>query len=184
MRTIRMSTGRTSLGLVIVSAFLLSCSPDGAPLEAVSDLALDVLRVAVINTAEDLGHDRRFQPEQIVIDRDLQLWPTAKDVLRERGFNPAAVMQRLATEMGYRTGVRDDLVTCVDRAPGVHHPCKLLFEGAYYFPLITSLSEESAIVAVHYMVNANPGNREGTRVMNLVLTPEGWRVVNVSYLSH
>ena len=183
MRKITMRIGRSSLGLVIVSAFLLSCSPDGAPLESVSDLALGVLRVAVINTVEDLGHDR-FLPEQIVIDSDFQLAPTAKDVLRERGLEPAAVMQHLATDLGHRTGLRDDLVTCVDHAPGVRHPCRLLSEGAFYHPVITSLSEESATVAVYFLANANPGNREGTRVVDLVLTPEGWTEVDASYVTH
>lgn len=175
MRMIGTSTGRTSWVLVMALALLPACS-DNPPSGAVSDSALDVLRIAVLNTVEALGHDR-LQPEERVIQRDFL--PPARDVLREHGLDGPAVARQLATDLGYRTVVRDEVVSCVDdRGSEVTHACKLTFDGVLYSPMLIRLSEESASVAVHFM--GGPGNAAGTRIVDLARTPEGWTVVNVS----
>lgn len=193
MITIGMNTARASSGLAVVSALLLSCSldklpeaPDNASPESAQalvvtrSLALDVLQAAMLNTVEALGHDR-FPPAQLVIRDDYEP-PPGRDLLRERELNSSKVARQLATRVGYQTRSGDGAISCLDDpGPEVIHPCKLAFEGAFYTPVITRLSETHATVSVNF--KTRPGNAAGIRTVELEFGAEGWTVVKVDNLA-
>ena len=188
MRAKSWITGRTSILLVFGLVLLLSCSPDSSSgtvnnttqtraeaLVATNNLALDVLRAAVVYTVEELGHDR-FQLEQRFIQSGPV--PRTKDLLAEHGLVTSEVVRQLATNLGYRLRSRDEAVSCAENPePRNHHPCRLSFEGAFYSPRLTRLSEERATASVGFM--ASP-SYEGVLALGLVRTGDGWTVVNMT----
>jgi hypothetical protein len=141
-----------------------------------------VLRVALHATIQDLGFDE-FRPDQVVIQSDYE--PPGKDPLRELGSSAALEAQRLAAELGYSAKRRGEVVECDESSPVNRHPCRLNYEGVYYTPVVVKLSADSATVAIHFKAmrkevpgSARPINATGSRILNLVRTVAGWRVVN------
>ncbi len=180
---ITVNSMRTLLAMAGVSIVLLSCSPDdrtdgltSAQMER-RDMIFDVLSVSVSYVAQKLGHDR-LPPDQLVIRTDHS--PQVVDPFDELGLNRSAVMRQFAESRGYRALTRGEAVAC-ESDESLRSECRLTFEGVYYAPVLLRLSAERAEVTVGY--DAGP-RRNGARILELELGPEGWEVVDESFMSH
>lgn len=173
---------------------LLGCSSESAPptdtmreptrAEARAALlgdAVAAIHVAIENSTASLA-DARFGEGNVAIRMDVSsVADGPHNPLTPLGIEAPDVAAELRKQFDYHFMARDEAMTCDQVSDLTHHPCRLNFEGLFYYPQLAMLSADSARVAVHFL--SSHGSAGGTRIVNLARSGNVWKVASVENIA-